>query len=449
MCRSGYGSRVTRLARTWRGLLESLWFLPGAILVGCGGLSFGLVEIDRTASPNGGVVFSGNEAAARTVLSVLAGSLITVAGVSLSLTVLVLQLASSQFSPRVLPSFLGDRLTQVTVGGFVGIFTFSLIALRAVGGGFVPRLTVTVASGLGVVAVLLLVAFIHHVSKMIQVSEIAGRLGRATERRLETLYPEQFGGGGDDDGGAGAALDEWRRSGRPREVGAMRTGYVEDANLRAIASALDGCAARVHVLVVPGDFVTTGETVAEYWADDGEAAEGAIRRGIAIANERSLAVDLAFGIRQLTDVALRALSPSLNDPTTARTCIGYLRGILEELAGRDLPRRLRRFGDTDATVVAARREFSDYLRALQEIARCAGPAVEVTESLLAACESIADRAERAGAGERALAARSVAHAIVEYAGEEPHSRLDRERIRRAAPERRQVSRGLRGGNSRT
>jgi uncharacterized membrane protein len=108
---------VTGLTRRWRSVLDSLWFVPGAILVACGALSFGLVEIDRTAAPSGSGVFGGDGAAARTVLSVLAGSLITVAGVSLSLTVLVLQLASSQFSPRVLPSFLGDRLTQVTVGG--------------------------------------------------------------------------------------------------------------------------------------------------------------------------------------------------------------------------------------------------------------------------------------------------------------------------------------------
>ena len=420
------------LSRRSRLVLDSLWFLPGAILVACGALAFGLVEVDRTASPNGGIVFDGDGAAARTVLSVLAGSLITVAGVSLSLTVLVLQLASSQFSPRVLPSFLGDRLTQVTVGGFVGIFTFSLIALRSVGGGFVPRLTVTVASGLGIVAVLLLVAFIHHVSKMIQVSEIAGRLGRATQRRLETLYPEQFGHD-EDDGDVDATVAEWRRSGHPYAVTAPGSGYVDDLDLHALAKPLDGRNARVHVRVAPGDFVTPADVVAEYWGGEAEDSGRAISRAIGVANERSLATDLGFGMRQLTDVAVRALSPSLNDPTTARTCIGYLRGILEGLAGRGFPRRLRRFDDTDATVVVERREFPDYLRALLEIGRCAGSAVEVTESLLGACDSVAAQAERAGAGERAQAARAVAQAIVEDAAREPRSRLDQERIRRAAP----------------
>lgn len=430
----GYRSVVFAPLRRWRVVLESLWFLPGLILVGCSALSFGLVEIDRAASPSGSVVFGGDGAAAGTVLSVLAGSLITVAGVSLSLTVLVLQLASSQFSPRVLPNFLGDRLTQVTVGGFVGIFAFSLIALRSVGGGFVPRLTVTVASGLGIVAVILLVVFIHHVSKMIQVSEIAGRLGRATMRRLDSLYPEQYGHE-EDDASADEEVASWRRSGRPHEITAHRAGYVVDANLHALAGALDGRGARVHVAVCPGDFVTPAQIVAEYWGDEPEAARRAVRRAVGIANQRSSSTDLAFGVRQLTDVAVRALSASLNDPTTARTCIGYLRGILERLAGRCFPRRLRRFDDSDATVVAVRREFPDYAHSLLEVGRNAGSAVEVTEALLDACDAVAERAERAGAVGRARAVRAVKEAIVEHAGEEPRTRLDRERVERGAASR--------------
>lgn len=410
-------------------MLESLWFLPGVMIVGFGGLAFGLVEIDRTTSPHGSIVFSGDGAAARTVLSVLAGSLITVAGVSLSLTVLVLQLASSQFSPRILPSFLGDRLTQVTVGGFVGIFTFSLVTLRSAGGGFVPRLSVTVASALGIGAVVLLVAFIHHVSTMIQVSQIAARLDRATQHRLESLYPEDFGR---EDGDDASVVAEWRRSGRPHTVSAARSGYVVDADLHALAKRLDRRSARVHVRAVPGDFVTPADTLAEYWGDDPDTAERTIRGTIAVGNERNLDSDLGFGIRQITDVAQRALSPSLNDPTTARTCIGYLRGIIERLSVRSFPGRLRRFEDTDTVVVAERREFADYLHVLVEIGRCAGSAVEVYESLLDACDSVAAQAERAGATARAQAARAVAQAIVEHASDEVRAHLDRAQLRRAA-----------------
>ncbi len=408
-------------ARAWRDVRTNLWFVPGAILLAAAALAFGLIEIDRRLSPHFGFAFNGDAAAARTVLSVLAGSLITVAGVSLSLTVLVLQLASSQFSPRVLPSFLGDGLTQVTVGGFVGIFTFSLIALRSVESGFVPHLTVTVASALGILSVVLLVAFIHHVSRIIQVSQIAARIGAATLRRLEVLYPEPFGHSGEE-GNADLLVSEWRRTARPHPIAAGRPGYVKEIDLHLVAKPLDGQSARVHVIVAPGDFVAPDDVLAEYWGDGWESAERAIRRAIGLGNERSLDSDLAFGIRQLTDIALRALSPSLNDPTTARTCIGYIRAVLDGLAGRDLPPRRRDFDDTDAVVVTTRREFPDYLQAIVEIARFAGPAVEVTEALVRACESAGGRAEQAGAADRAAAAGVVARAVAELGYYERSSR---------------------------
>ena len=394
------------LPRIWRTLLESLWFLPAVILVGMIALAFGLVEIDRSASPDGSFVFGGDGAAARTVLSVLAGSLITVAGLSLSLTVLVLQLASSQFSPRVLPSFLADRLTQTTVGAFVGIFAFSLVALRSVGGGFVPRLTVTVASGLGLVAVILLVAFINHVSSLIQVSRIAARLGRDTLSQLDAIYPQPFGRA--HHGDPAQLLEEWHGGGEPLAVRPLQPGHVGDVDLELLARQLGDGPARVHVTAVPGTFVTPGDVIAEVWDVDEESARVAVRSAVAVADERNLAFDVGFGVRQLADVALRALSPSLNDPTTARTCIGYVRAVLEGLAGRDLPPRTRRFDQTGTVVIAERREFEHYLRPLGEVARFTGPSAEVSRDLEEACERIARHAEAAGAPDRAAAARALA-----------------------------------------
>jgi uncharacterized membrane protein len=179
-------------------------------------------------------------------------------------------------------------------------------------------------------------------------------------------------------------------------------------NLELLARRLGDGAARVHVTVVPGAFVTPGEVVAEVWDVDEESGCEAVRSAVAIADERDPAFDVAFGVRQLADVALRALSPSLNDPTTARTCIGYLRAILEALAARDLAERTRLFEQTGTVVVAERREFEDYLRPLAEIARFAAPSREVFTELEETCERIARRAEVMGAGDRAAAARGLA-----------------------------------------
>ncbi len=419
------------LGRTWRRTVQSLWFLPGTMVVGFGALAFGLVEVDRRFGLDADLLFGGDAGAGRTVLSVIAGSLITVAGVSLSLTLLVLQLASSQFSPRVLPGFLGDRFTQVTVGSFVGIFTYSLITLRAVGGGFVPRLSITVASALGVVAVIVLVAFIHHVSQLIQVSGIAARIGAATVRQVERIYPEPFGDGVDEDGDA--LLVEWRRLGDPRIVRPSRSGYVEEIATDRLASRLDGLAARVHFAVFPGEFVTTGDVLAEVWTHDAETAARGVSTAFGIADERSPTLDVGFGIRQLTDIALRALSPALNDPTTAQTCIGYLRAILEALTGRDLPPRVRRFDGCELVVIAERRAFEDHLLPLVEIGRSCGDAVEVTAALLDTCASVADRARAAGADDRVDAALAVASTIARQSSRRSPRGSDRGRIVEAVP----------------
>ena len=168
-----------RTRSLWRNLSQSLGFVPGVTVVLFATLGIVLVEIDGQLDLTGNqVVFRGDGPAARTVLSVIAGSLITVAGLTFSITMVVLQLAASQFSPRILRTFFGDRVTQITIGTYIGTFVYSLLVLRAVGSygdaGFVPRLSVAVASLLGIGAVVLLVVFLNHVSQLIQVSHVTG-----------------------------------------------------------------------------------------------------------------------------------------------------------------------------------------------------------------------------------------------------------------------------------
>lgn len=152
---------LRRLRNLWPNLSQNLGFIPGAVAAFFAALGIALVRIDEHLDlEHVPVVFQGDGSAARTVLSVIAGSLITVAGLTFSITMVVLQLASSQFSPRLLRSFFGDRLIQLTIGTYVGTFIYSMLVLRAVGSqevGAVPRLSVTVASLVGIAAVVLLV----------------------------------------------------------------------------------------------------------------------------------------------------------------------------------------------------------------------------------------------------------------------------------------------------
>ena len=416
------------LRARWLNLLHTLWFVPTLIGAGYVALSLGLVHLDATLKPHA-VVFSGSAQAARTVLQTIADALITTAGLTFSVTMVVLQLASTQFSPRVLRNFLGDRVAQTTIGAFVGIFAYCLVALRSIGASGaahvpVPRLTVTVASILALLALVLLVVFIHHFASLIQASELTAGLGGETLRAIDGLYPEPFAEPAEED--PGEIVARWRGTGARGRVGAERAGFVQSIDLEALESRLPEPRPCVHVLVAPGDFVGRDEPVAEVWPEDAtDDVCKAVSYAVTIAGERDIDQDAHFGVRQLVDIALKAISPAMNDPTTAATCIGYLRSVFVMLAGRDIPSPVRRPEDGGAPLVVRRRGFGEYLDTLAEIGRYANGDARVVRDLLAALENVAEAAVAAGAEERAADVLTVAEAIGEQALTEARSGRDR------------------------
>jgi uncharacterized membrane protein len=423
-------SRLTFLARLephWRDLRYGFLFLPGIIALAFVGLALLLVRIDRLGDTHGlGVGFGGDAAAARSVLSTIASSLITVAGLTFSITIVSLQLVSQQFTPRALRGFLGDRLNQVVAGSFVGIFAYCLLVLRAVRDatptsttfdGFVPALSVTLGIALGIATLGLLLVFIHHMSRSIQVSTIASSIGRSTLDAVEELYPVAFGEP------AGEPPDEvlrrWRSAGEPVVVRATRPGYVQTVSVDAFADGEAYAEWKLYLRSVPGDFVTPATPVAEVWAPepDDEVVDE-VHAVIEVDNERDIAQDALYGVRQLTDIAVRALSPSMNDPTTAVTCIGYSKAVLETLAGRAFPRQSRRSERT--YVVARRREFEEFVDVgLRQVALHARDEPRVVAALRAAAESVAREARTAGAHDRAEAAEAVVDDLAEEPGTSP------------------------------
>ena len=410
-------------------LLQSLWFVPGLIAVAYGVLAVVLVEIDKRAEVAGGPLFEGDGPAARTLLSVIAGSLITVAGLTFSITVVVLQLTSSQFSPRILRTFFGDRVTQVTVGSYVGIFVYSIVVLRSVGGvgAFVPRLAVTVASALAIAAVVLLIVFIHHVSQLIQVSHVTGDITARTLGRLEALYPARHGEAAEELD-AESLLAGWSVE-RPGLVLPRLPGFVQRIELDDLAAGLPEDVERAAVLVRPGDFVSVEQPLVAVWPAASEArSTAAVRRTCRIERERDLDEDVDFGLRQLVDTAVKAMSPGINDPTTACTCVGYVRSILVRLVTREFPQAVRRYPERALTVAVRRREFEEYLDSLTEIGRYSQRDARVTAALLDALRSVSGAAREAGGEARAAAAVDVALAIGLPAREAASNRRDRELI---------------------
>lgn len=381
-----------------RHLQYSYLFVPGLIAAGLGALAVALTRIDRTGGESGVLaLFPAGPTAAGAVLSTIATAVATVAAVSFSITVVSLQLVSQQFTPRALRGFLSDRLNQAIAGYFVGVFAYCLVALRAVEAGnrdaFLPGLTVTVAVVLALIALGLLLVFIDHMGRSIQVSEIARRIADRTLASAAAPYPA-FGEElmGED---PAVLVRRWSRTTEPTLVYAERTGFVQaidDVHRIGSQGSLS-----VELQVAPGDFVTAQQPVARVWGEN--AADGcatALRGSIRVGSERVPDQDVGYGIRQLTDIAVRALSPGFNDPTTATTCISYLRSILEELATRPPPAPVRCFGDRRLVVVAAVQQFADHMEALVEIGRYAARHESVVDTLLDAAGRISQLASERG-----------------------------------------------------
>lgn len=319
------------LARAVDELRGRLWLWPalaGAAAVAAAEL---LVRLDRALEDLGDVplpAFSGGASAARSVLSTIATSTMTVLGVTISLTLAVLALTAQGYSPRVLRRFMRDRGVQAVVATLIGAFAFALVALRQVREDAVPGITISVAVVLALASLAVLVWFFHHLASEIRVERIIGTVWGETREVIEATLTEEHAGGEPPAPEAPVAA----------EARATRTGRVAWIDEAALAEVARATGATVVVVPAPGDLVAEGEVVARLHGGGepgGErlaAAVGAVR----LATERTLARDVAYGLRQMTDIALRALSPSVNDPTTAEEAVLRSADLLRRISGRAL-----------------------------------------------------------------------------------------------------------------
>jgi uncharacterized membrane protein len=265
---------------------------------------------------------------------------------------------------------------------------------------------------LGLAALALLLVFIHHMGRSIQASEICARLGSQTLAAIDRLHPEPYAPTGTD---AGADTPRaWRAERPPQRAYPHRAGYVQGVPVDGLLASVARHGARLHILVCAGDFVTEGTPVMDVWAPEPLADTwlAALGRGIPVAGERHLANDAAYGIRQLADVAVKALSPGINDPTTAATSIGHLRAILERLAGRALPPAVAEDVDRRAVAVLRLRTWDEYVDgAFAEIGRYGTDNARIVLDVLDALDGIGGAATRAGARERRAVLGVLAQAV--------------------------------------
>ncbi len=339
---TGRWALISDVART------QLWPIPAVAVVLATVVGVALPKVDERVAdqlPDGlyDYVFSGGPDAARAVLSAIAGSMITVTSLTFSLTVVTLQLASSQFSPRLLRTFTRDRAVQGTLALFLATFAYSLTVLRSVRSrtdeipGFVPQLSVTLAFVLAVASVLALVAFLSHLVREIRVETMLLGVHQEASRTARQVL-------GTSDEPADLIPVPIRPADACRLM-ARSSGFlasVDGGALVGVATSHD-CVIRIDQR--PGDSLVAGTPVGWAWSHDPDQplagdrlAEVAQRAGDGLhtAFERTSAQDIAYGLRQLTDVAVKALSPGINDPTTAIHALGHSSALLCEVADRDL-----------------------------------------------------------------------------------------------------------------
>lgn len=349
------GGRLHPLRRAIRG---ALWPVPALAVLLAIGLAFALPDLDRHLQDGPGepltYVFGGGPSAARTVLSAIATSLISVTTLLFSLTIVTLQLASSQYSPRLLQTFVRDRVVQTCLGILLGTFVFALVVLRTVrsadeseSGAFVPRLSVTVALLLTLASVAALVAFLSHQSRQLRVETMLRDVhveGAATLRQLA--------GHQDDDEQPDTDLPPVPPHARP--VSARHSGFLVQVTEGPLIAAAAEAGAVLRLIPRPGESVLAGVPAAWAWGDGSgrdlstERLEDALAEHLVVGYERADRGDPSYGLRKLVDIAARALSPGINDPTTAVHALSHVSDVLGLAACRTTWHR--RITDDDGTL---------------------------------------------------------------------------------------------------
>lgn len=427
-----------RLLHIWAGLRASLWFVPG--LMAAGAIAFALIilEVDELLPPEWaskmGWIYSRSATGARDLLSTVAASMITVAGLAFSIIVVALQLASSQFGPRVLRNFMRDTGTQVVLGTFIATFLYCIMVMRTIaddGSGASPRLAVTVAVALSMASLAVLIYFLHHTASSIHAPHVIAEVARELRSGTDRMYPQMLG-----DGAPEPPLPT-HLAGPRGIVSSSRSGYlqgVDGDSLMRIACAED---LLLWLQVRPGNFVIEGSPLLFVYPSERLTSDLAseLRGACIIGGQRTPEQDVEFTIEQLVQIASRALSGSFNDPFTAKACVDHLHAGLDRLLQRRMPPAVRVDDEGTPRVVAQRIEVAALVNtALLPVQESSHRSPLVMVRLLEIIDALIDRAPTR---DTLRVLRAQADAVAQHAqsiGSE-YSRHEMERLHRRIVER--------------
>ncbi len=324
--------------RMWSGsslyrFRESLFLLPAGIVAAGIGLSFLTGWVDGTALDGRRLplTLQMSSNAATWLLSTVAGATITTAGVVFSLTVVSLQLASSQFSPRVMRSFIRDRLSQVVIGMLVATFVYCVLVLPRLSGepaAPAPAVSMTVAMVLAVVTVVLIMAHLDHLAHRLQVGHVVRVIADEGERVIAQMSARTVRG-------IVASPDITPPAGDPVCIPCPGNGWVGQLDEQGMLSAMPpGTTVQLETRI--GAYIHRGEALLAVWPDPGPATIAALVEAVDITDARTMQQDVDFALRQLVDIGLKALSAAINDPSTAVEVTLRLGSLMRQLLAAPL-----------------------------------------------------------------------------------------------------------------
>jgi len=377
---------------------ESYWLIPAVMALAAFGLSVLCVYLDawlgsawlrdvpwlHANEPEGG----------RAMLSTIAGSVISVAGVTFSITIAALSLASSQYGPRLIAGFMKDRGNQFVLGTYTATFIYCLLVLRTIqstqDGQFVPQLSILVGLLLAILSVGVLIYFINHVSQSIRASHVIHQVSLSLDKRIDNLLRQP--------GQPAHAVDGMKRLDVPENfdddavrIRAPRPGYVQALDVETLMNVMTNRGLVGQIQARPGDFVINGGElirIAGERSDDREL-QSKLTNSFVLGNRRTDTQDALYLMQQLVEVAARAISPGINDPNTAITCIDWITAAISRIAVEYLPSAYR-YDDTGALrLVYEPVTFREFVDAVYNPLRQYGRAmVEVDVRLLQSIEAV-------------------------------------------------------------
>lgn len=413
---------------------ESLYSLPTAIVVGCGGLALLALSFDSAFSDSLAewpLILNTTVGGGRAIATTVAGATITVAAIVFSITALSTQMASNQYSPRALGEFFDDPFQQTIIGIVVGTFTYSLLVLASLGNALSegsepsPSTSVTISLVLGVVSAIGIVGYINRSLRRMQIDSVVRRIANSAIKAINRHLERTTDDDSNNNNQGGSALQ-----GESRAVKATEGGWVVAIDADTALDALpEGSTARVDVRL--GEAVSRGDRIITMWPDPGEDWNGAraLTRSVVTAQERSLDLDPTFGIRQLVDIALRALSPGINDPTTAVDVIHHLKTPIRTVLLSDAPRRVFSGPDNRRVFLARTPGRSDYVyEAFSEIRLVSGRQPHVLSTLLEVLGDLKTDLEEAGLADRKVAVDGELRATIVLTRESGLPEADLERV---------------------